>query len=162
MLQSTVAFLSHLPSKKTSDDMATRITPALQLLDLDFMVRRRVLLCFNALVAAQPNAAADIVQQSNVMSLAVSNFADPDNYTPSSLSVSIASSAGNFESIWYVGDNSGFGVTGLVHGLDIKPASFEQRDQNDRHWTTRYDPEAEIERTVRQLCALPVTYAESI
>jgi len=149
LLQNTVSFVTGLPSKKSTDDSTAKLSPALQLQDLDSMVRRRVLQCFNALLTAQPNAATDIAQQSNVMALAVSSFADPESYTPSSLSVSIASSSGAFESIWDVGDNSGYGVTGLVHGFDMRPVAFEKRDQKGRHWTVKDDAESEIERTLR-------------
>ena len=152
MLQNTAQFLNVLPSKKASDDPAGRLSPPLQLQDFDLMVRRRVFHCYNALLTSSPSAASEIANQSNILPLAVSSFADPDNYTPSSLSVSIASSAGSFESIWDVGDNSGFGVNGLVNGLDVKCFAFEKNETQESHWTTRHDNEAKINRTVSELC----------
>jgi hypothetical protein len=149
MLQNTGTFLSILPDKKTSEDMSQRLSPALQLVDFDLMVRRRVFQCYTALVTASPAAASEIATQSNVLPLVVSSFADPDRLGPSSLSVSIASSAGTLDSIWGVGDNSGFGVNGLINGLDYSPLPFEKRGESRDHWTSRHSYEAVINRTVR-------------
>lgn len=126
MLQSTTAFLKTLPSKKTSEDISQRLTPALQLQDLDRMVQRRVLQCYVKLVNLSPGGSGEALLQSNLLTLAISLFADPDMYTPNSLSASIANAAGTFESIWDVGDNSGFGITGLVAG-------FKQRKLPGQH-----------------------------
>ena len=54
MLQNTSVFLRMLPSKKTTDDISQRLTPALQLQDLDMMVQRRVLQCYITLVNQSP------------------------------------------------------------------------------------------------------------
>lgn len=120
MLQNTTAFLKSLPAKKTTDDMSQRLTPALQLQDLDLMVQRRVLQCYIKLVILSPAGGSEALLQSNLLTLAISLFADPDNYTPNSLSASIASAAATFETIWDVGDNTGFGVTGLVSGFRVR------------------------------------------
>ncbi|KAI9904950.1 hypothetical protein N3K66_001479 [Trichothecium roseum] len=120
MLQSTTAFLKTLPSKKTTEDISQRLTPALQLQDLDLMVQRRVLQCYIKLVNLSSAANSEALLQSNLLTLAISLFADPENYSPSSLSASIANAAATFESIWDVGDNSGFGITGLVSGFNLK------------------------------------------
>ncbi|KAI1856989.1 uncharacterized protein JN550_013520 [Neoarthrinium moseri] len=126
MLQSTAAFLKTLPSKKTSDDIAQRLTPALQLQDLDLMVQRRVLQCYTKLVNQSPAGGSEALLQSNLLTLATSLFADPENYGGNTLSASIANAAGNFESVWEVGDNSGFGITGLVSGFRLKKLPGEQ------------------------------------
>jgi hypothetical protein len=120
MLQSTTAFLKTLPSKKTTEDSSQRLTPALQLQDLELMVQRRVLQCYVKLVNLSPSGSSETLLQSNLLTLAISLFADPDNYAPSSLSASIANTAATFETIWDVGDNSGFGITGLVSGFDVR------------------------------------------
>ena len=80
------------------------------------MVRRRVLQCYIRLIGDSPSGSSEVLQQSNLLPFAVAAFADPENYAPSSLSTSIASAAGSYESIWDVGDNYGFGVSGLVCG----------------------------------------------
>jgi hypothetical protein len=121
MLQSTTAFLKTLPSKKTTEDVAQRLTPAIQLQDLEMMVQRRVLQCYVKLVNQSPAGGSEALLQSNLLTLAISLFADPENYAQGSLSVTIANSAATFESVWDVGDNNGFGVTGLVSGFNVKP-----------------------------------------
>ncbi|KAH6636413.1 armadillo-type protein [Chaetomium tenue] len=118
MLQSTAAFLKTLPSKKTAEDLNERLTPSLQLQDLETMVQRRVLQCYTKLVNISPAGGTEALLQSNLLTLAISLFADPDNYTPSSLSASIANTASTFESVWDIGDNSGFGVTGIESVLE--------------------------------------------
>jgi hypothetical protein len=144
MLQNTTAFLKSLPSRKTTEDITQRLTPSLQLHDLDLMVQRRVLQCYMKLVNLSPAGGSEALLQSNLLTLAVSFFADPDNYTPSSLSTSIASSAGNFETIWDVGDNCGFGVTGLVRGFQVEdlPGQHENNAQDD--WMKEGGPDNAI------------------
>lgn len=146
MLQSTTAFLKTLPSKKTAEDISERLHPSLQLQDLEVMVQRRVLQCYTKLVNISPPGGTEALLQSNLLPLAISLFADPDNYTPSSLSASIANTAGTFESIWDIGDNSGFGVTGLVRGFHIRPLPGQHETSVDRTASGREGPEAEIER----------------
>lgn len=131
MLQSTTAFLKTLPSKKTTDDISQRLTPALQLYDLDMMVQRRVLQCYVKLVNISPAGGSEALLQSNLLTLAISLFADPENYSPNSLSASIANAAATFESIWDVGDNSGFGITGLVAGSRVKKLPGQQANSAD-------------------------------
>lgn len=120
MLQSTTAFLRALPAKKTTEDSSQRLKPALQLQDLDLMVQRRVLQCYIKLVNLSPAGGSEALLQSNLLTLAISLFADPENYTPNSLSASIANAVATFESIWDVGDNTGFGITGLVSGFRVR------------------------------------------
>ncbi|KAG6102753.1 hypothetical protein E4U30_002290 [Claviceps sp. LM220 group G6] len=131
MLQSTTAFLKTLPSKKTTEDISQRLTPAVQLHDLDKMVQRRVLQCYIRLVNLSPAGGSDALLQSNLLTLAISLFADPENYSPSSLSASIANAAGAFDSIWDVGDNTGFGITGLVSGFHVKRLPGQQDSASD-------------------------------
>ncbi|RCI09921.1 hypothetical protein L249_8394 [Ophiocordyceps polyrhachis-furcata BCC 54312] len=133
MLQSTSAFLRSLPAKKTTDDMSQRLTPALQLQDLDLMVQRRVLQCYIKLVNLSPAGGSEALLQSNLLTLAISLFADPENYMPSSLSASIAGAAATFESIWDVGDNSGFGITGMVSGFTVRklPGQFDSSVEDE-------------------------------
>ncbi len=146
MLQNTTAFLKTLPSKKTAEDMSERLAPSLQLQDLEIMVQRRVLQCYTKLVNISPAGGTEALLQSNLLTLAISLFADPDNYTPSSLSTSIASTAGTFESIWDIGDNSGFGVTGLVRGFKIRPLPGQHESSIEAAPSDREGPEEEIEK----------------
>ena len=131
MLQHTVAFLDSLPRPKSSDDISQRIVPSLQLGDFLTMVRRRVLQCFSKLVHVHHPSHGDIVSQSGLLGLAVSSFADPEATQPNALENSISAATNQFENLWSLCDNFGFGVTGLVreyvdealtgkHGDDIR------------------------------------------
>lgn len=141
MLQSTTAFLKTLPKKKTSDDISERLAPALQLQDIEMMVQRRVMQCYIKLVNTSPAGGSEALLQSNLLTLAISLFADPDNYSPSSLSAAIANSAGNFETIWDVDDNTGFGVTGLVSGFRIKKLPGQHESSIEPSLTQDSSPE---------------------
>ncbi|KAI4592566.1 hypothetical protein KJ359_011017 [Pestalotiopsis sp. 9143b] len=150
MLQSTTAFLRTLPQKKTTEDVSQRLTPALQLQDLELMVQRRVLQCYTKLVNQSPAGGSEALLQSNLLTTAVSLFADPENYAGNSLSASIANAAGTFESVWEVGDNSGFGVTGLVNGFRIEKLPGEQdNNSSDPSAPDQADPEAVIDDLLR-------------
>ncbi|KAI9796339.1 MAG: hypothetical protein M1825_000634, partial [Sarcosagium campestre] len=148
LLQQTTAFLNTLPARKTTDDISQRLSPSLQLQDLDLMVRRRVLQCYSKLVIASPAGIAETLLHSNILTLAVSFFADPDNYCVGSLSNSIANSAANFDVLWDVSDNSAFGLTGLVHGFEICKLPAEHVSEDDTHWLQRNGAEAEIDQTL--------------
>jgi hypothetical protein len=144
MLQNTTAFLKGLPSKTTSEDPMQRLFQSLQLHDHDLMTQRRVLQCYVNLVNSSTSG-SEALLQSNLLTLAVSFFSDPDNYTPSSLSTSIANSAGTFDSIWDIGDNCGFGVTGLVNGFNVKKLQGEHTKEMQHEWTAEQGPEASID-----------------
>ncbi|KAJ3526308.1 hypothetical protein NM208_g11255 [Fusarium decemcellulare] len=148
MLQSTTAFLKTLPSKKTTDDISQRLAPALQLQDLDMMVQRRVLQCYVKLVNLSPAGGSEALLQSNLLTLAISLFADPENYAPNSLSASIANAAATFESIWDVGDNSGFGITGLVSGSRVRKLPGQQ-DNSIENMDELDNPEDTINNLLR-------------
>ena len=148
LLQNTTEFLDGLHIKKHTEEVSQRLSPSIQLYDLEIMVRRRVLQCYAKLVNLSPTGTSETLLQSNILTLAVSVFADPDNYSPSSLGIAIASSAGTFESLWDVGDNHGFGVTGLVRGLDLRHLCGERRAISQRHWLTNQGPDASIDQTV--------------
>lgn len=148
LLQNTTEFLDGLHLKKHTEEVPQRLSPSLQLYDIEIMARRRVLQCYAKLVNLSPIGSSETLLQSNILSLAVSAFADPENYSPSSLGIAIASSAGNFESLWDVGDNYGFGVTGLVRGLDLKGLCGEKNGHTRRHWLTKQGPDASIDQIV--------------
>lgn len=114
MLQNTIAFLDDVPRQKSVDDISQRLVPSLQLSDYVTMVRRRVLQCFSKLVHVHHPSHGDVISQSSLLGLAISSFADPDITQPSALESSIATSTGQFETLWDLCDNFGFGVTGLV------------------------------------------------
>lgn len=133
LLENTAEFLDTLPMIKKDQDPSSRIVPALQLSDLMVMVRRRVLQCYTQLINFGPASGADALGDSKLLSVAVNLFADP-MYAPGSLESSIANSTANFESIWDIADNRGFGICGLVHGRKIEalPGEEDTADPNDR------------------------------
>ncbi|GAP87418.2 putative heat repeat protein [Rosellinia necatrix] len=141
MLQGTTAFLKLLPTKKTTDDISQRLTPALQLQDLDMMAQRRVLQCYVKLVNQSPPGGSEALLQSNLLTFAVSLFADPENYGSNSLSASIANAAGTIETVWDVGDNSGFGVNGLIRGFKSKKLPGEKDEPSDQLVVDETDPD---------------------
>lgn len=114
MLQNTVVFLENLPRIKSTEDISQRLSPSLQLKDYPILVRRRVLQCFTKLVNLSHANVSDILSLSNVLGLAISSFADPDYTTANPADILVASAATNFENLWDVDDNFGFGVTGLA------------------------------------------------
>ncbi|SPO02739.1 related to rat omega-conotoxin-sensitive calcium channel alpha-1 subunit rbB-I [Cephalotrichum gorgonifer] len=146
MLQNTTSFIKTLPSKKTTDDISQRLIPALQLQDIDMMVQRRVLQCYIKLVTTSPAGGAEALLQSNLLTLAVALFADPENYAANSLSSSIASAAGTFETIWDIGDNSGFGVAGLVRGFNVRSLPGQHENMSDVPALDDGSPEEAIDR----------------
>lgn len=145
MLQSTTAFLRTLPKKKVTDDISERLTPALQLQDIDMMVQRRVMQCYIKLVNLSPAGGTEALLQSNLLTLAISMFADPEIFTPNSLSAAIANAAGTFETIWDVGDNVGFGITGLVSGFRVKQLPGQHESSLEPTLTEESSPEDVIE-----------------
>ncbi|KAK5137026.1 hypothetical protein LTR08_001035 [Meristemomyces frigidus] len=146
MLENTVAFLQILPEKKTSDEPSNRLSPALQLQDYEVMVRRRVFQCFSQLLLLSPAGSVEATAHSTILPLAVASFSDAEYYAPSSLSAAIASAAAAFESLWEVGDNNGFGVTGLLRGLDVRSPVTRRVE---KHWTSRQEDQDEVDQVNR-------------
>ena len=125
LLQNTIEYLETVPTRIKDEDPSLRIVPSLLLSDLVVMVRRRLLQCYTQLLNFGPAAGTDTLGESKLLSLAVTLFADP-NYAPNSLESSIANSTANFERIWDIADNRGFGITGLVRGQVIKSLPGEE------------------------------------
>ena len=134
MLQNTIEFLDSFGTKMSMDETSQRSNFSLNLSDLILMVRRRILQCFTRILRLQPTAVAGAFTQSGVLIMAVATFADPEGATFSSLEAAIANSAGNFESIWEISDNSAFGISGLVEGYRIKPLPFEKEHPTPPRW----------------------------
>ncbi|KAJ6264712.1 hypothetical protein Dda_0862 [Drechslerella dactyloides] len=148
MLQNSSGFLNTLPEKKQTDDISQKLSPALNLLDLDLMVRRRIFQCYIRLVKVAQGEAL----QGNLMTVAASFFADPDKYTPSSLSTQIQSAGGAFDGLWDVTDGYAYGVCSLIHGLDIDSYAWERLSGNSseasgyKHWTSRSSVSSQLDR----------------
>ena len=150
MFQNTTDFLNGLPARKTTEDIEKRLSPSLQLQEYDLMVRRRVFDCYTLLLHLSPPESHDSLVQSNLLTLATSCFADPDTDPNETLSSSIVASSGTFESIWHVGDNSGFGVTSMVNGLDV--ASLKSDGTlTTSHWENAQNNETLIDQIVSRV-----------
>lgn len=134
MLQNSVEFLDDLPRPKSTEEISQRLHPSLQLHDFTTMVRRRVLQCFSMLVHVHHPSHGDIISQSSLLGLAVSSFADPDvQYRP--LESSIAASTGQFDGLWDLCDNYGFGVTGLAREYIHVAKSGSHGNDNSPSWS---------------------------
>ncbi|KAL8708724.1 MAG: hypothetical protein Q9220_006450 [cf. Caloplaca sp. 1 TL-2023] len=147
LLQNTVEFLESVPAKSKDEDVSSRIVPSLQLSDLLVMVRRRVLQCYTRLISHGHVAGSDVLGESKLLSLAVSLFADPA-YASGSLESSIANSAANFESIWDIADNRGFGISGLVQGPHIRAMPGEKTAPNHFTWQKQTDISTSIDQAL--------------
>jgi hypothetical protein len=154
MLQNTAMFLTSIPQKRTSDEGNTRLTKALQLRDYELLVRRRVFGCYRQLITLSPPGSHESLLQSSVLSLAAASFASPESTSGTSLTSSIAASIGNADSIWDVGDNSAYGLNGLVNRLDIKPLVVEEKREG-QSWASQRNLDATIDRIVSQVLAIP-------
>ena len=150
MLQNSIDFVNGLPSRKTTDDVEKKLSPSLQLQDYDLMTRRRVFQCYTQLLKESPSSCHASLVQSSVLTFAVTSFADPDSLSDQSLSSTIATASGNFEIIWELGDNSGFGVTGLINGLQISTI-VEKDTHSSNNFMKKYDSDFLIEQIVRIL-----------
>lgn len=159
LLQNTTLFLNHLPSAKTTEDISQRLSPSLQLQDFSLMVRRRVLQLYTTLLNVSPAGVKESLLQPDILTLTLSLFADPEAYTSASLNSSIANSVGNFESIWEVGDNYGFGITGLIRGLRLKRMPGEQESSSPHHWLIRNGPTYRIDQAVSCIIFISTTKA---
>ena len=148
MLQNTVAFLEDVPRPKSTDDISQRIVPSLQLSDFLTMVRRRVLQCYSKLVHVHHPSHGDIISQSGLLGLAVSSFADPDVTQPSALENSIVSATGQFDSLWDLCDNFGFGVTGLVREYVNETLTGKYSDDSRASWSAVDPGEEDIDSVV--------------
>ncbi|KAF3924978.1 hypothetical protein AA313_de0200952 [Arthrobotrys entomopaga] len=152
MLQNSSSFLNTLPERKQTDDISQKLTPSLNLLDLDLMVRRRIFQCYIRLVKVAQGEAL----QGNLMTVAVSFFADPEKYTPSSLSTQIQNASGAFDGLWDVSDGYAFGVCSLIHGLDVDSYAWETLGKNSsegagyKHWTSRDSVSSQLDRMLNE------------
>ena len=80
--------------------------------------------------------------QSSLLPFAISTFADPENYVPLTLSTAIAGSAGSFETIWELSDNSAYGLTSLLKGYAVQILPSDNMEQEERQLASIYGIEA--------------------
>ncbi|ETN40321.1 uncharacterized protein HMPREF1541_04597 [Cyphellophora europaea CBS 101466] len=119
MLQNTVSFLANLPMNRSSAELSNRLVPALQLQDMGFMLRRRLLQCYAALIGLKHVEVNEVMSHSDLVGLSLEVFTSPERPAQKNLEASLASSASNFDGLWEIGDNWAFGVSSLVHGRSV-------------------------------------------
>ena len=141
MLQNCVVFLQGFPVQRQPEELSARVNPALQLQDFKIMVRRRVLQCFAQLASVSHLESSEVSIQADLLSLAMLSFTEPENTAPRSFDALIATSAGNFESLWELEDNWGFGVTGSVQGYRVRlPGTSTHEPMEESGTTEAIDP----------------------
>ncbi|MCJ1353509.1 MAG: hypothetical protein MMC33_003495 [Icmadophila ericetorum] len=146
LLKNTTEFLSQIPGDRSDGELSPRITPSLQLEDLVHMVRRRVLQCYTRLATRSLNNSKEILTQSNLLYFSILCFADPEAYAPASVSTAVANSVSNFDSLWNAADNCGFGVSGFMRGLEIRPLPTEQLQESGIPWHSRRSFDADLDQ----------------
>ncbi len=149
MLQNTIAFYESVPTHRQPEEIANRLTPALQLQDLMILVQRRVLQCFIRLINLSRLEHTGILSHSNLLSLAITAFAEPESASNQNSESSIASSASNFESLWELADNWGFGVNGLIRGYRVEVLSRDRDRKVIGDFEIIMDEEEGIDDAVR-------------
>ena len=119
MLQNSLHFLNNLPRTRHTEDVAHRLVSALQLQDMAYMLRRRLLQCFSALLRQKHIDLSEVLSRSDLVGMSTRIFISPDRPTPKNFETSLATSASNFEGLWEAGDNWGYGASSLLRCLDL-------------------------------------------
>ncbi|KAK9464924.1 armadillo-type protein [Lipomyces arxii] len=148
MLQNTTAFLNLVLAKDVVEDPNMRLSQSLHLVDYEMMVRSRVFQCYIMLIDMHHGEGL----QADIITSAVSIFADPENYT-SPLSTTIAASAGNYESVWEVADNYAYGVCSKVSEFNTVTYQFEKSsldDEGERSWLSTDSYTSRIEQMLHE------------
>jgi HEAT repeat-containing protein 5 len=118
-LQNTVSFLTNLPTSRSAAELANRLVPALQLQDMGFMLRRRVLQCYTALLSMKHVDMNDVMSYADVVGLSLEVFTAPERPAQKNLEASLTSSASTFDGLWELGDNWAFGASSMVRGASV-------------------------------------------
>ena len=142
MIQNTMEFLHSLPEGRQPLDHSQRLFSNVQYSDLILMVRRRVMQCCCRLILSSSAGSNEMKLQSSLLPFAISMFADPENFVPSTLSTAIAGSTGSFETVWELSDNSAYGLTSLLKGYSVQTLSEDQIGQERNYITNNHGIEA--------------------
>jgi len=114
------------------------------------LLRRRVYECFSALGFSTLTEST----QSTLLQSVVSQFASSDAYAGSSVQAAIATSSGNFTSVWQSTDGYGYGITSIDLGLgDVIGGETDgyARSQNSKDRLSRDTVEMAIDSMVSAL-----------
>ena len=150
LLSNTLSFITLVPPAFLSAMPLARppiLPPSLSLSDRIEMLQRRILQCF---LAIKPIAAYDNLSL-QLLKMCLSNFADPDKSTGSSITAAITRE-GSFGGVWSVGDGYGYGVTSKLKGMDVgvgvDGGFMEDKRSRRKDWLNRDMVESEVENLV--------------
>lgn len=128
LLNNAMSFINTFVTQnmeEASEGMSQNSKPesqGLSLQDREAFLRRRIYQCYSALGFASVTDGG----QAALLQSAISLFASVEGYTGSAVQAAIASSGGNFNSIWQCVDGYAYGVTSMElsdHGLSTAIAS---------------------------------------
>lgn len=114
------------------------------------LLRRRIYQCFTVVGFSGVTEST----QSSLLQSAVSLFASADGYSGSSVQAAIASSSGNFTSIWTNGDGYAYGLTYINVSEEAKDSS-ENSSQSDKNNRNRDTIEISIDDLVSKSVQVP-------
>ncbi|GLB35175.1 putative clathrin-coated vesicle protein [Lyophyllum shimeji] len=110
LLSNALNFANNFISQHVEDPIEGQMPEAVKGLSLrasEALLRRRIYQCFTALGFSSITETTQVTLLQSVVSL----FASPDGYSGSSMQAAIASSSGNFTSVWQSVDGYAYGVT---------------------------------------------------
>ncbi|KAG9014418.1 hypothetical protein FRB90_005311 [Tulasnella sp. 427] len=173
-LQAVLSFLRHNSPALVTLDVARRLAsllsnalafsnafvgqPAEEIQDAtsnlasrEAMLRRRVYQCFAALGLSS----ATEVMQTTLLQSVVSLFAGPEGYSGSSMQAAIASSTGNFSSIWAITDGYAYGVTSMDRYSLKVYGKGDKEDGNPEEGGERLNRDS-VENAIDSLILAPI------
>ncbi|KAF8074912.1 clathrin-coated vesicle protein, partial [Lyophyllum atratum] len=127
----------------TTEVQMSEATKGLSLRASEALLRRRVYQCFAALGFSSIAESTQVTLLQSVVSL----FASPDGYAGSSVQAAIASSAGNFTSVWQSVDGYAYGVTSTESGSDTPG---DDSSQGGHDYLNRDTVEVSIDTLLRK------------
>lgn len=134
LLSNALLFANAFTAQKLDEQQDGATTSRFRDIDLptrEALLRRRVYECFGALGFSTLTEST----QSTLLQSVVSQFASPDGYAGSSVQAAIATSSGNFTSVWHSADGYGYGVTSIDVGarlLDSDAGPYVQWESRNR------------------------------
>ena len=134
MLSNSLSFANTFTSRRVEEtpEVPQPENKELSLESREALLRTRIFLCFSLI---GHSGATDSIQSSLLHSV-ISLFASPEGYAGSSLQAAIASSTGEFTSIWQSTDGYAYGVSDVQIDEQLKP------------WMNRDSVEVSIEELV--------------
>ncbi|KAH0586658.1 hypothetical protein H2248_007874 [Termitomyces sp. 'cryptogamus'] len=147
LLSNVLSFANNFISQPVEDPLEAQQMPeatkGLNLRSSEALLRRRVYQCFAALGFSSLAESTQVT----LLQSAVSLFASPDGYAGSSVQAAIASSSGNFTSVWQTVDGYAYGVTSNEVG---NSALGDDPSQDGQDYLNRDTVEVSIDVLLRK------------